>query len=104
MQKKKLERDKSYEEVKEGMYNLDYEEIKDEQPYEEAKDVQPYEKPINTLRKEKSYEEPDDATDQPLSSPIYIVPDPEEQKKMEYLYRHVDTQNTVIHGEHNVRV
>ena len=102
MQEKKLVRDQSYEEVKEGTYSQDYEEISDEQPYAEAKVAEPYEKPV--LRKEKSYEDPDDVTDQPLSSPIYIVPDPEEQKKMQYLYEYFTTQSTVINGEHNVSI
>ena len=102
MQKKKLGRDRSYEGVKEGMYSQDYEEVDDELPYTEPKDVQPYEKPI--LTKEKSYEDPDDSTDQPLSSPIYIVPDPAELKKMEYLDRHFTIQSTVINDEHSVSI
>ena len=102
VQKKKLGRDQSYEEVKEGMYSQDYEEVDDELPYTESKDIQPYKKPI--LTKEKSYEDPDNATDQPLSSPIYIVPDPEELKKMECLYRHFTTQSTVINDEHSVSI
>lgn len=99
VQKKKLGRDQSYEEIKD-YEEISDEEVRDEQLYAEPKDVRPYEKPI--LRKEKSYEDPDDATDQPLSSPIYIVPDPEEQKKMEY--QHFTTQSTVINGEHNVSI
>ena len=90
--------------MKERTYNQDYEEIEDEWLYEEAKDVQPYEEPIHTIRKEKSYEELDGATDEPLSSPIYIVPDPEEKKKMEYPYQHLTIQGAATNGEHVSKV
>ena len=84
------------------MLNQDYEEISDELLYEVPKDIQPYEEPINALKKEKPYDEPDDTTDQPLESPIYIVPDPEEQNRIENLYQHVNVQNTTTNGEHHV--
>ena len=84
------------------MLNQDYEEINDELLYEVPKDIQPYEEPINALKKEKLYDEPDDTTDQPLESPIYIVPDPEEQNRIENLYQHVNVQNTTTNGEHHV--
>ena len=80
------QRDQLYEEI-----IGDYEEIEDELLYAEPKNVQPYEKPvISKTKEERPYDTPCDATDQPLQSPIYIVPDLKEQ------------QNTDINGEHNV--
>lgn len=93
-----LPRDQSYEEITEGKCDQEYEEIEDVHPYEL---VQPYEQPV---KKEKPYDEPDTVLDKPLESPIYIVPDPEEQKKMDYSYYHFDTRSTDINGEHNVSV
>ena len=85
------------------MFSQDYEEISNEQLYEEPKNVQSYKEPTNAPKKEKPYEEPDDTTDQPLGSPIYIVPDPEELKRMEHLYQDViRAYSTATNSDHLV--
>ena len=93
-----LPRGRSYEEITEGNYDQEYEEIQDVHPYDDA---QPYEEPAS-LKKEKPYDEPDITLDHPLESPIYIVPDPEEQKKMDNPCHHFNAKNTNMNGDHNV--
>lgn len=98
---KGLHRDPSYEEIEEEGRDQVYEVISDEQTYEETTYVELYEDSINTTTKAKEdcYEKPDDAVDQSLSDPIYIVPDPKEQNKKDH---HLSAKNISISCEHNV--
>jgi len=97
--------DKPCEKVADEGHDQECKEIEDEQPYEETKYASPYEESTTTATiKEKTYEETDSAADQSLCDPIYIVPDPNEQKKAYNLHQHLTSRSANLSNGHGVSV